>query len=96
MRRDLDRRLGAVEARRGGRTAAILRWLATLSDEELTAELSAWEHGWSGGFDPRVMTDVELEQSIAELKRLIARCKARATETAATSSLLSGAADRLG
>ena len=76
MKRDLERRLGAVEARRGGPAAAMQRRIEAMSDEDLIAEILALERGEpspSGMPDPRTMTDAELAECIAELERLDAQ-----------------------
>jgi hypothetical protein len=68
MRRDLERRLKAAEARCFGsvRVAAVLRALDLMSDLELAEHLSPEA---SGVFDPRTMTDRELDRFIAEIER---------------------------
>jgi hypothetical protein len=74
MRRDLERRLTAVEARFGGRVGTILRicdaFLASLSDEEMTAEFLACQRGEGKKlFDPRTLTNTELAQLTAGFQK---------------------------
>ena len=72
LKRDLERRLGAVEARRGGRVGAILRAydaaLASMSREELIEGILDPDSR-PQLFDPRILTDTELVELIAELER---------------------------
>jgi hypothetical protein len=58
MRRDIERRLGAVEGRHG-RVALILDRIKTLTDEELAANAPVC--------DPTTLTDEELKQLIEAL-----------------------------
>lgn len=56
MRRDLERRLSLVEARKGGPAAAIRRQIEAMTDEELITEILACERGepsLSGMPDPQ-------------------------------------------
>jgi hypothetical protein len=67
MRRDLDRLLKAAETRRfvSERVAAILRAIDAMSDQELAEQIIAEP---SGIFDPRTMTDAELDWLITEFE----------------------------
>ena len=67
MRRDLERRLKAAETRRfvSERVATVLRTIDAMSDRELAEQILSEP---SGIFDPRTMTDAELEWLIAEFE----------------------------
>ena len=66
LTRDLERRLDSAEARQlvSQRVAAILRMIDAMSEEELLDQMAAP----SGIFDPRTMTDAELDCLIAEFE----------------------------
>jgi hypothetical protein len=66
MKRDLERRLSAVEARRG-RVAPILRRIAMMNDEELIAGIRDPEA--YPLCDLRALTDAELEELSDELQK---------------------------
>jgi hypothetical protein len=67
MRRDLERRLRAVEARRfvSARVAAILRSFDGGFDVEPRAQTPV---EFTGIFDPRTLSEAELDYLIAELE----------------------------
>ena len=66
MIRDLERRLKAAETRQlaSQRVATILRMIDAMSEEELLDQMAAP----SGIFDPRTMTDAELDCLISEFE----------------------------
>ena len=66
MMRDLERRLNSAEAHQlvSQRVAAVLRMIDAMSEQELLDQMAAP----SGMFDPRTMTDAELDCLIAELE----------------------------
>jgi hypothetical protein len=70
MIRDLERRLKAAETRQlaSQRVATILRMIDAMSEQELLDQMAP-----SGMFDPRTMTDGELDCLIAEFKARAAR-----------------------
>jgi hypothetical protein len=71
LRRDLERRLRAVEARWfvSARAAAILRAFDGGFEVEPRAQTPA---EFTGIFDPRTLTDAELDYLIAEVEARIA------------------------
>ena len=78
MRRDLERRLGAVEARRG-RVALILRRTEATTEAKLIAGILNPEA--YPLCDPCTMTDAELNELIDELQKHVTEpCPSREPE----------------
>jgi hypothetical protein len=80
MIRDLERRLKAAETRQfaSQRVATILRMIDAMPEEELLDQMAAP----SGMFDPRTMTDAELDCLVAEFEARAARPAAPARAVA--------------
>ena len=79
MKRDLEHRLGAVEARRG-RVALILRRIETMTEVELMAGILDPEV--YPLCDPCTLTDAELNELIDELQKHVTEpCPSREPES---------------